>query len=179
MLYLILINTSHKENFMKVRNLFVLLISSLCFTVNAEENCTKEKKKALCKEDTVKERVDWSCKLLAEKGEDAVKEIKKMRFDCCGEPNYVWINDLSPKMIMHPIKPQLDGTDLSKNADPAGKLLFVEFAKAVKKDPKGSWVEYKWTKLGEADATPKKSWVRGCKPKGGKEDWVVGSGTWY
>lgn len=147
---------------------------------SAQENCTDAKKKGLCKEDVVKERVDWACKMLADKGESAVKaDIKTMRFDCCGEPNYVWINDMGPKMVMHPIKPQLDGTDLSNNADPKGKKLFVEFVKAVKAKAAGSWVEYQWTKLGEADPTPKKSWVRGCKAKGASEDWVVGSGTWF
>jgi len=145
----------------------------------AQEHCTKENKKSLCAETVVKEKVEWACKLVSEKGDSALSEIKKMRFDCCGEPNYVWINDMGPKMIMHPIKPQLDGTDLSKNADPAGKLLFVEFVKAVKSKPDGSWVDYKWTKLGEADPTPKKSWVKGCVPKGKTEQWVVGSGTWY
>lgn len=159
--------------------ILVLSVAVASLGLAVEENCTKDKKKALCSEAVVKERVDWACKLVTEKGEAALPEIKKMRFDCCGEPDYVWINDLTPKMIMHPIKPQLDGTDLSKNADPAGKLLFVEFAKAVKAKPNGSWVEYKWTKLGEPDATPKKSWVKGCKPKGGNENWVVGSGTWY
>lgn len=165
---------------MSLKNIFfalpIVLTSLVAFS---QENCTKEKKKALCSESVVKERVDWACKLVAEKGDEAIPEIKKMRFDCCGEPNYVWINDMGPKMIVHPIKPQLDGTDLSKNADPQGKLLFVEFVKAVKAKPSGSWVEYKWTKLGEADATPKKSWVKECSPKGKSEKWVVGSGTWY
>lgn len=159
----------------------LLLLATLFFAGNlfAQENCTKENKKALCSEAVVKEKVDWACKLVIEKGEAGITEIKKMRFDCCGEPNYVWINDKTPKMIMHPIKPQLDGTDLSKNADPTGKLLFVEFVKAVKSKPNGSWVDYKWTKLGEADPTPKKSWVKACTPSGKTESWVVGSGTWF
>jgi methyl-accepting chemotaxis protein len=173
-----------------MKKLFLGLVVSVLFTstAGAQEHCTKDNKKALCSESIVKEKVEWACKQLSEKGESAIAEIKKLRFDCCGEPNYVWINDMGPKMIMHPIKPQLDGTDLSKNADPAGKLLFVEFVKAVEEKAKrkpaaltteGSWVEYKWTKLGEADATPKKSWVVGCTPKGKTEKWVVGSGTWY
>lgn len=161
----------------KMYVIFTMLLLSI--SVYSQENCTKDKKKALCSETVVKEKVDWACKLLTEKGKDALAEIKKLRFDCCGEPDYVWINDMHPTMIMHPIKPQLDNTDLTKNADPAGKFLFVEFVKAVKAKPAGSWVEYKWTKLGEADATPKKSWVRACKAKGEKEEWVVGSGTWY
>lgn len=164
---------------MHFKTFIISLLLAFPMASLANENCTKDNKKALCLESVVKEKVDWACKALAEKGQDALAEIKKMRFDCCGEPNYVWINDMHPKMIMHPIKPQLDGTDLTKNTDPAGKFLFVEFVKAVKAKPDGAWVEYKWTKLGEADATPKKSWVRSCKPKGGSEAWVVGSGTWY
>ena len=144
------------------------------------EHCTPANKKALCNEQIIKDKVDWACKTIAEKGADAGKaEIKKMRFDCCGEPDYVWINDMHPKMIMHPIKPQLDGQDITNNADPDGKKLFVEFVKAVKAKPDGDWVTYKWTKLGESDPTPKKSWVRKCKPKDSKDEWVVGSGTWY
>ena len=75
--------------------------------------------------------------------------------------------------------PMLDGTDLTNNADPDGKKLFVEFVKAVQTKPNGAWVRYKWTKLGESDPTPKKSWVRKCKAKDSPDDWVVGSGTWY
>lgn len=155
------------------------ILSTISFSIFADENCTAAKKKSLCEESVVKERVDWACKELEGKGEAGIKEIKKMRYDCCGEVNYVWINDLSPKMIMHPIKSKLDGTDLSKTADPSGKLLFVEFVKSAKDKPAGDWVEYKWTKWGDSDATPKKSWIRNCKAKGKDEGWVVGSGTWY
>ena len=152
---------------------------SCSLSLMAQENCTKDNKKALCTEKSVQEKVDWACKTLADKGEAGVKDVKKLRYDCCGEPNYVWIQDMHPKMIMHPIKPQLDGTDLTGNADPAGKHLFVEFVKAVEKKPDGDWVDYKWTKLGEADATPKKSWVKKCAVKDSKENWIAGSGTWY
>ena len=54
--------------------------------------------------------------------------IRKLRYD---EKEYFWINDMHPKMVMHPIKPELDGTDLSNNADPKGKKLFVEFVNCL------------------------------------------------
>ena len=54
----------------------------------------------------------------------------------------------------------------------------LEFAQAVKKKPKGDWVDYMWTKFGESDPSPKVSWVKACKAKGVTEQWVVGSGTW-
>jgi signal transduction histidine kinase len=158
----------------------ISLLTTLTFTATAfaQENCGPEKKKAICDEKLIKSKVDQACAILSDKGKAGVDDIKKLRFDCCGEPDYVWINDLHPKMIMHPIKPQLDGTDLTANKDPDGKALFVEFVKAVKSKPAGSWVDYKWTKLGDSDPTPKKSWVRKCKAKDVTEEWVVGSGTW-
>jgi methyl-accepting chemotaxis protein len=147
-------------------------------TIFAAENCTEANKKAVCKKEVVKAKVDEMCKIVETKGKAGIAEVKKFRYDCCGEPDYIWINDMQPKMIMHPIKPQLDGTDLSKNADPDGKKLFVAFVEEVKKNPKGGWVPYKWTKLGESDPSNKVSWVKQCTTSDTNEAWVVGSGTW-
>ena len=55
----------------------------------------------------------------------AIATLKHLRYD---KDNYVWVNDLEPRMVMHPFKPELDGKDLSSNADPTGKKLFVEMA---------------------------------------------------
>ena len=154
--------------------LFSLVLPTLALA--AAENCTAAKKTAVCDEKIVKEKVDWACALVEKSGKEAVDEISLMRYDCCGEPNYVWINDMGPKMVMHPIKTQLNGTDLSSNADEDGKKLFVEFTKAA--NPSGAWVDYKWKKVGEAKGSPKKSLVRKCKVGSTAEFWVVGSGTW-
>src|SRR3954466_7780371 len=40
----------------------------------------------------------------------AIAAIKVMRYDKDG---YFWINDLHPNIVMHPIKPELDGKDVS------------------------------------------------------------------
>ncbi|MCP6658123.1 cache domain-containing protein, partial [Klebsiella pneumoniae] len=55
----------------------------------------------------------------------AIDHVKQLRYQ---GKEYFWINDLTPRMIMHPIKPELDGTDLSENKDPRGTYLFREFA---------------------------------------------------
>ena len=36
---------------------------------------------------------------------------------------YFWINDMQPKMVMHPIRPELEGKDLSGSKDPTGQPL--------------------------------------------------------
>ncbi|MBI9114140.1 methyl-accepting chemotaxis protein [Sanguibacter suaedae] len=100
----------------------------------------------------------------------AVAAVKELRYS--GD-EYFWINDMTPTMVMHPMKPELDGTDLSKNADPDGKLLFVEMVDVVKADGAG-FVEYQWPKPGADAPQPKVSYVTGYEPWG----WVLGSGVY-
>ena len=96
--------------------------------------------------------------------------LKSLRHD--GE-EYFFITDLAPRMIMHPIKPELDGTDVSRNADPNGKLLFQEFVRVVKADGAG-FVDYLWPKPGSAQPVAKLSYVKGFAPWG----WLIGSGIY-
>src|SRR5215467_511176 len=58
----------------------------------------------------------------------AMGEIKGLRYD---KVEYFWINDMTPKMVMHPIKPELDGKDLSTMKDPSGNDLFNGFVDVV------------------------------------------------
>ncbi len=69
-----------------------------------------------------------------DKQKQAMDIIRKMRYD--GQ-EYLWINDMQPRMVMHAIKPEMDGSDLSELADPDGKRLFVEMRDVCKKDGAG------------------------------------------
>ena len=106
----------------------------------------------------------------AEAKNAAKAAIKALRYD---EKEYFWINDMTPRMVMHPYKPALDGKDLSGFKDPAGKHLFVEFANTVKAEGAG-FVDYKWPKPGAEQPVDKISYVAGYKPWG----WIVGSGIY-
>lgn len=101
----------------------------------------------------------------------AINTLKGLRYDNGVE--YFWINDQYPKMIMHPIKPELDGKDLTDFKDPMGKHLFVEFATVVK-NSKAGFVDYMWPKPGFQDPVPKTSYVKGFEPWG----WIIGSGIY-
>lgn len=46
----------------------------------------------------------------AQAKQSAIAAIKAIRY---GADDYVWINDLHPNMVMHPMKPALDGKDLT------------------------------------------------------------------
>ena len=114
----------------------------------------------------------------AQKGEIAVAEAQKramarlasLRY---GSNDYFWINDMLPRMVMHPIKPEMVGNDLSNYKDPNGKLLFVDFVEAVKKDGAG-FVAYEWPKPGFDKPQPKLSYVVGFAPW----NWVIGTGVY-
>ncbi|MBP6421792.1 MAG: cache domain-containing protein, partial [Propionivibrio sp.] len=100
----------------------------------------------------------------------AIDAVRGMRYD---KVEYFWINDLKAVIVMHPIKPELDGKDLSEFKDKNGKLIFVEFAK-IAKDQGGGFVDYVWPKPGSDAAVPKISYVMGVEGWG----WVVGSGIY-
>lgn len=100
----------------------------------------------------------------------ALSAIGALRY---GEGEYFWINDLHPRMVLHPYRSDLNGTDISTLTDPTGKRLFVEFAKTVQARGAG-FVSYLWPKPGSTEPVRKLSYVKGFKPWG----WIIGSGIY-
>ncbi|HEY6897025.1 MAG TPA: methyl-accepting chemotaxis protein [Rhodocyclaceae bacterium] len=100
----------------------------------------------------------------------ALGVLRAMRYE---KSDYFWVNDMTPTVVMHPIKPELDGKDASQIKDQSGKALFVEFVDVVKKNGSG-FVNYMWSKPGMSEPVPKISYVQGFAPWG----WVVGSGIY-
>lgn len=113
-----------------------------------------------------------------QKGEFSVQEaqkralarIKSLRYN---KTEYFWINDTHPTMMMHAMKPELDGRDLSETKDPNGKKLFVEMAKVCNEKGEG-FVDYMWPKPGQDNPVPKISYVKLYSPWG----WIIGSGIY-
>lgn len=118
-----------------------------------------------------------------------ISEFKKVRYD--NGVGYFWINDITkptPKMVMHPTIPALDGTVLD---DPKfnttlgkytnvskGKNLFEAFVEVCEQSETGSgYVDYTWpkpTETGLTEPQPKMSYVRLYEPFG----WIIGSGVY-
>jgi methyl-accepting chemotaxis protein len=106
----------------------------------------------------------------AEARQAAAAVIRDMRYD---KVEYFWINDLDDLMVMHPIKPELNGKKLDQLKDKNGKFLFREFNTVVKAKGSG-FVDYLWPKPGAEEGVPKISYVMGFQPWG----WVIGSGIY-
>ena len=100
----------------------------------------------------------------------ALADIKAMRY---GSGDYFWVNDMTPRMIMHPVKPELDGKDLTDFKDPHDNHLFVGFVDVVKASGAGFYYYY-WPKPGFEQPVRKVSYVRGFAPWG----WILGTGIY-
>lgn len=100
----------------------------------------------------------------------AMTAVQALRYNSV---EYFWINDMHPTVVMHPIKPELDGKDVSNLKDPNGLALFKAFVDKVQQDGQG-FVPYMWPKPGHETPVEKLSYVKGFKPWG----WVIGSGIY-
>lgn len=102
----------------------------------------------------------------------AIEGVASLRY---GENNveYFFIINDDIEMVMHPIRPDLDGTDVSGSEDPNGVQLFIEMADVVEADGAG-YVGYMWPKPDFDEPQPKISYVGGFEPWG----WIIGTGVY-
>jgi signal transduction histidine kinase len=104
---------------------------------------------------------------------EAIENLRRLRYGP-ELKDYFWINDMHPRIIMHPYRPDLEGKDISDYADPNGKRLFVEFVRVVRAKSAG-YVDYEWQwKDDPGRIVPKISFVKGFEPWG----WIVGTGIY-
>ncbi|WP_147821008.1 methyl-accepting chemotaxis protein [Salidesulfovibrio onnuriiensis] len=106
--------------------------------------------------------------------EDAQKKaaaaVKALRYK---GSEYFWINDMNHVIVMHAVKPSLDGKNVADMKDRDGVYFFREFVKVCREKGQG-FVDYYWPKPGAEEAVPKVSFVKLYKPWG----WVLGSGIY-
>ncbi|WP_110972842.1 methyl-accepting chemotaxis protein [Pseudomonas huaxiensis] len=102
--------------------------------------------------------------------QQALNAVRALRYD---QNDYFWINDLGPKMLMHPTNSKLEGQDLSGIRDPDGFALFNEMVSLAKTRGAGS-IDYRWPKPGASEPVEKTSYIQLFKPWG----WIIGSGVY-
>jgi PAS domain S-box-containing protein len=103
----------------------------------------------------------------------AIAHIEFLRYGL-ERKDYFWITDMHPRMIMHPYRKDLNGTDLADFKDVRGSRLFVEFVRVAREKNEG-FVEYYWQWKDDPDrVVPKQSFVKLFNPWG----WVIGTGLY-
>jgi PAS domain S-box-containing protein len=91
-----------------------------------------------------------------------------------GSKDYFWIQDMHPRMLMHPYRPDLNGMDVSGFTDPRGAKIFVQFTEIVRRREKG-FVEYVWQWKDDPERlAAKESYICGFEPW----KWVIGTGMY-
>jgi methyl-accepting chemotaxis protein len=102
--------------------------------------------------------------------QQAINSIKALRYQ---GKNYFWINDMNAVIVMHPIKPKLDGKDMMNYKDKAGNRLFKDMVDVCREHGEG-YVQYVWPKPGFEEPVPKVSFVKLIPGW----NWVLGSGIY-
>ncbi|RUM54935.1 MAG: methyl-accepting chemotaxis protein [Marinomonas sp.] len=166
----------------KLWGLIAILVSLLViFEFDAYYNQYNESLKA--RKQQVKEQVENAYSLIQYYhdqasiiGEEAAKEqaLKAVAALRYGSGGYFWINDYQHTLLMHPLKPQLNGSDVTNKTDASGNHHWQAMVTTVKQQGEG-FVEY--TYKGPQVDTPeeKVSYVKGLKDW----NWIVGSGVFY
>ncbi|HBA82521.1 MAG TPA: hypothetical protein DCZ95_00360 [Verrucomicrobia bacterium] len=139
------------------------------------------------KRETIRELVSSAWGILAEAEQEvqngvasleqaqqlAKKRIETLRYGH-EDKDYFWLQDMQPRMLMHPYRPELNGQDVSEFRDPRGVRIFVEFSNLVRQESEG-FVDYVWQwKDDPHRLVPKESYIRGFKPWG----WIIGTGMY-
>ncbi|MGF6776721.1 methyl-accepting chemotaxis protein [Paraburkholderia sp. GAS334] len=112
-------------------------------------------------------------------GDEARKQaLDRLRDVRYGEDGYFLVIDSSPRMVMHPIKPAMNGKDLRNNADADGRHHYVTFA-TVAQQPEGGFVDYVFarpraTSAGPAAEVGKIGYVVRYAPW----DWIIATGAY-
>ncbi|MDR3628394.1 MAG: methyl-accepting chemotaxis protein [Ignavibacteriaceae bacterium] len=120
--------------------------------------------------DEYKVKVSNNTLPIAEAQKEALQAIRSLRYS---GNEYFWINDLNSQMIMHPIKPAMENTNVAGMKDSNGKFFFRDMVNVCNEKGEGI-VEYMWPKPGSDKPQPKISYVKLFKDWG----WIVGSGIY-
>lgn len=108
---------------------------------------------------------------LGQLGEAQAKEtaraaVKDLRFNQHG---YFWIVDLDARMVMHPVRPELDGTDVGRGSTPEGRHVYRELIALARHG--GGMVAHTAEDGGTGAPASSISYAKGCAPWG----WVIGA----
>jgi cytochrome c len=107
-------------------------------------------------------------KAMSQKAQTAVNEMGKDKaFAAFKDENgdfrakdlYVFCMDMDGVMLLHPLKPELEGKNL-RDFDKYGDKLFQDMIDTVKESGEG-WVDYKWPYPGSDEVREKTSYVMG------------------
>ncbi|MFC4157815.1 methyl-accepting chemotaxis protein [Chitinimonas lacunae] len=106
----------------------------------------------------------------AEAKKRALEAIRAIRYQ---KVEYFSVSDLQPVMLMHPIKPELEGKPMGGLKDKRGKPIIGDMVELVKSQG-GGYTTYWWPKPGEEEPVLKMAYCQGFAPWG----WLINTGVY-
>lgn len=125
----------------------------------------------------VKSKVLAAAQLIETEGESVFPQLRNPsgEFRFAEGKGYVWVHSMSGVMQMHPVKPELERTNMINDKDSSGFPYILAMNRLVALNGQG-WVVYLWPKPGKKIEELKASFVKLVK-KDNKE-YVVGCGMY-
>ena len=103
----------------------------------------------------------------------AKDRISAMRYGIENK-DYFWLQDTTPRILMHPYRTDLNDQDVSDFQDAQGTRIFVAFSDLVLDKGEG-YISYVWQWKDDSDRIePKESYIRLFEPWG----WIIGTGIY-
>jgi two-component system NarL family sensor kinase len=90
-----------------------------------------------------------------------------------GQDGYFWVTDTHARGVMHPRLPELEGQDISRQIDVAGRPLVPQFI--AKARAGGGFVQYPWPRSTRQGRMSQKLGYAVLLPRW---DWVIGTGVY-
>lgn len=101
--------------------------------------------------------------------------LNKIRYgDSTNGNNYVWVQNPSGVMLMHPFHPNLNGKNMLDMHDAENKPFMVEIVEVAKASKEGGYVRYHWPYPGRMDPVEKISYVQHIP----ELNWIIGTGVY-
>ena len=119
--------------------------------------------------------VDAAARLVKKKGEQAFATLRDKAGPFRYQDVYVWVDDDKGNILVSPVSPELEGTNLIDLKDTNGKLINQEMTEMLR-DKDSGWMEYMWPKAGDSEPSKKRSYIR--KVEVGDRTLYVGAGIY-
>ena len=105
----------------------------------------------------------------------AVKNIGQITFGEAAS-GYIWLNEIDPPytVIMHPIKPEMNGTVQRFYIEDTKQNVYESFEDVINEQKGEGFLEYDYYKPGTNERIPKLSFIKLYEPLG----WVIGTGVY-
>ena len=157
-------------------SLVVFLVIRLYVLSSVKDQLIKEVPKSAV--ETAYSIIESVAKEHAEKNlsdEEAQDEVKRIILNMrLSDGTYFWIHDMDLKMVQHPTRPDLDGTDISNFKSPSGQNIFAEMNKVIKSENGQGWYSYSWPKNPKDGEKDKVSYLKLFK----NWNWIIGAGQY-